>query len=290
MSRPDSGEPLQGEVFAGDALVFGRLLTPGEAKPDFSWVAGWEPWWKLEHWPEHERSLISVLRLVRRASRKGVRVAWWPCEGLAPVALVGAPLVLLIARWRDSKALPPMSFAAESRWERVVDRALVGLAWREGELVGAALALPRNPHHWSVVHLVRCSDSPQGTVEMLVLSCMQQLRACGAKWATLGLMPLEGPVPRLLRLVRPCFRWWFDFGGLARFKLKFRPHRLVPLLVEHRGRSWSEALFRLLKAFSGGSLPKFALAWARRLFSPSVVAFSGRCLTRPGISLEHSRP
>jgi lysylphosphatidylglycerol synthetase-like protein (DUF2156 family) len=289
MARPDSEEALQGEVFAVDGLVFGRLLPPGEARPDFSWVAGWEPWLKLDPWPEHERSLNTVLRLVRRAARKGVSVVWFNCEGMAPVERVGTPLKALIARWRDSKALPPMSFAVESRWEQTAERALVGLAWRDRELVGAALALPRRPDQWSIVHLVRASDSPQGTVEMLVLSCVHRLRDCGAKWATLGLMLLVGPVPGLLEALRPFFRYGFDLGGLVRFKLKFRPHRLVPLLVEHRGLSWSAALYRLLKAFSGGSLSKFALAWARRLFSPDIVADKGHCLMRPGLSVERSR-
>lgn len=288
MSRPDSEEALQGELFAGDALVFGRLLSPGEPRPDYSWVAGWEPWWKLDQWPEHERSLNTVRRQVRRAIRKGVSVVWFNCEGKAPVERGGTPLKALIARWRDSKALPPMCFAAESRWEQTTERALVGLAWRDRELVGAALALPRNPDQWSIVHLVRASDSPQGTVEMLVLSCMHRLRDCGAKWATLGLMPLVGPVPGPLEVLRPFFRYGFDFGGLARFKLKFRPHRLVPLLVEHHGISWSAALYRLLKAFSGGSLSKFALAWARRLFSPDIVAIKGHGLMRLGLSLERS--
>jgi len=290
MTGTDCEGQFQGEILAEGPVTFGRLLSPDQRLTGAAWVAGCEPWWRLERWPDHERSLTSVLRQVRRGRRKGVGIVLHACEATAPIEIAGGPLAALLARWREAKPLPPMAFAAASRWEQVAARALIGLAWRDHELVGAALALPRAGNHWSFVHLVRAPDAPQGTVEMLVLACMRHFHDQGVRWATLGLMPLEGPVPLLLRLVRPCFRRWFDFEGLARFKLKFRPHLLVPLLVEHRGLSSPASLYALLKAFAGANPVGFASAAFHRMASTRSLAFRGQPITKAGLPLEHSRP
>ncbi|MEB3298140.1 MAG: phosphatidylglycerol lysyltransferase domain-containing protein [Candidatus Sericytochromatia bacterium] len=256
-----SPEELPGEVFRTGGVAFGRLWPEGRDLPPATWVAGVEPWWELARWPDHARQLRGLRRQLARGRRKGLRLEGHWLRQQVPGAVPGEALSDLLVRWRLACAMPPMAFAAASRWESVHREAWLGLAWQGERLVGAALALPRGHGAWCLVHLVRDPAAPQGTVEHLVDCAMRELASAGGRWATLGLMPLEGPIPVWLRRVGPRLEGLFPFEGLSTFKLRFRPHRHRYLLVEHPALPQAFGVFCLLRAFTGVGFLRYAATW-----------------------------
>ncbi|MEB3236661.1 MAG: phosphatidylglycerol lysyltransferase domain-containing protein [Candidatus Sericytochromatia bacterium] len=258
-----SGGGLPGEEFRTAGLVFGQLLGDPGRLPAGAWVAGLEPWWDVTRWDAHARSLRGLRRQLGRAGRCGVVVSWSWLRDETSLDAAGQQLAALLARWRAACRMPPMAFAASSRWEEPHACAWLGLAWCGERLVGAALALPRAPGVWCLVHLVRDPEAPQGTVELLVDKGMRALAGDGARWVTLGLMPLEGPVPPLLARVRPALEGLFPFAGLAAFKRRFRPDLELSLLVVHPDLPVWVGVLRLLRAFTGVGFRRYARSWLR---------------------------
>jgi len=137
---------------------------------------------------------------------------------------------------------------------------------REGVLVALArvVTVPRRDG-WFIEHLVRAPDAPNGTVELLVDAVLRTARARDVAWLTLGLAPLAGEVPPLLRVARRLTPWLYDFEGLRAFKSRLRPDAWDPIYVSRPSRQGAAlTVLDVLAAFTPRGLVRFgALALAR---------------------------
>ncbi len=105
-----------------------------------------------------------------------------------------------------------------------------------GQLVGFLAASPMPARDgWYLEDVLREPDAPAGTVELLVVEALHELRAAGARLATLGTAPLasEGDedvkrgahplIERTLPAIAARLGSFYNVGGLRRFKGKFVP-------------------------------------------------------------------
>lgn len=105
-----------------------------------------------------------------------------------------------------------------------------------GKLVGMLAASPMAAREgWYLEDVLRRTDAPKGTAEILVAETLRILASEGAKLATLGTVPLaENGADRFqtdsnfltkkcLRFARQNLHSIYNFDGLRRFKSKFVP-------------------------------------------------------------------
>jgi hypothetical protein len=105
-----------------------------------------------------------------------------------------------------------------------------------GTLVGFLAASPIPARDgWYLEDVLRATDAPNGTTDLLVVEVLDLLKRGGAKLATLGTAPMamEGPVDpevrdspalaKVTRFIATCFSLFYNFGGVRRFKTKFAP-------------------------------------------------------------------
>ena len=105
-----------------------------------------------------------------------------------------------------------------------------------GKLVGMLAASPMAAREgWYLEDVLRRTDAPKGTAEMLVAETLRILAAEGAKLATLGTIPLAENgadafqtdrnflTKKCLHIARRNLRLIYNFDGLRRFKSKFVP-------------------------------------------------------------------
>lgn len=246
-------------------VVFGRELEDGEPVPDAAYVVGEEPWWDLAQWPETVRRSRSLRSQIRRAAHKGVQVRACRAEELGAGTPLRQAVEALIHAWLRTRHMPPLAFVASVDPFATLPHRRIFVAEVGGGLVGAAFAIPIGGRRaWLVDHVLRSFDAPNGTAELLVDATLRALAREGARWATLGLCPLAGPVPLALAWVLRSTRGLFDFRGLHAFKAKLGPQRWQRVLLEYPGQTAFLGTLRALRAFAGGSLVRFALGTALR--------------------------
>ena len=145
------------------------------------------------------------------------------------------------------------------------------LADHAGKLVGFAGVVPIYARNGRFIEdLVRASDAPNGTVELLVDAAMRDAEATRADYVTLGLAPLSGAVPFALRLAGRYGAALYDFRGLQAFKAKFRPREWAPIHLSYpRDQTSHVAIYDSLTAFSRRGLLRYGVETLLR--GPSVV-------------------
>jgi lysylphosphatidylglycerol synthetase-like protein (DUF2156 family) len=161
-----------------------------------------------------------------------------------------------------------------------------------GEVVGFAVLSPVSARNgWLVEQIVRGSNAPNGTAELLIDSAMRSIAASGATYATLGLSPLSQRVdlasawqPMWLRLV---LRWvrlhgarFYNFGGLESFKAKFNPATWEPIYAISEGERFPpRALYAIAGAFSGGAPVRLVLGALLRAAREETTALVARIIS-----------
>jgi len=118
---------------------------------------------------------------------------------------------------------------------------------------------------WLVEQIVRGSDAPNGTAELLIDAAMRAIADSGSTYATLGLSPLSQragiippPEPLWLRFI---LRWcrlhgsrFYNFIGLDAFKAKFNPEDWEPIYGIAEGKRFpASALYAIAGVFSNGA-------------------------------------
>lgn len=287
LAAPADAPALLARAAANRRLcVFGRELDDDEPVPPSAYVVGEQPWWDPRGWPATVQRSRSLRAQLRRAQNKGVVVRRPAEHELQEGAPLRRKIEELVASWLHTRHMAPLSFVVtvepfprqhrepvepgEPEEGRVDDPRLVLVAEQAGVLVGAVVCRPIAARAaWLVEHILRARDAPNGTAELLVDGAMRALAAAppdgpGAHEVTLGLAPLAGRVPPPLSLVRRLTRGLFDFRGLHEFKQKLKPDRWQRVLVEHPGQGPVAGTVRVLRAFAGGSLARFALLSALR--------------------------
>ncbi len=229
-------------------------------------VLGAQPVWDPRGWAEIVAGHTSLRSQIRRARKKGVRVAEWNPEQ----ARSSQSLHACAREWIQSRGLPPLHFLVEPR---VLDdlgqrRLWVALSSpeeaerAEEEIVVAFVVASPVPARggWLLEQFVRSASAPNGAVELLIDQAMRSIGEEGATFVTMGLAPLcqlcrePDEAPPWLRLVltgvRAHARRFYNFDGLEAFKSKMRPHFWEPIWAVSREKTFSpRTLWAVMGAF-----------------------------------------
>jgi phosphatidylglycerol lysyltransferase len=185
--------------------------------------------------------------------------------------------------------LPPLHFLIEPQTLADLEGRRIFVAERGGTPVGFLTASPIPARRgWLTEQFVRGAAAPNGTVELMIDAAARAVAAGGARYFTMGLVPLSDNATEdpgnpawlrwLLAWVRAHGRRFYDFDGLAAFKAKFRPHGWEPIYaVADEPHITFRTLYAIAAAFSGRS--PFALlldGLGRALRQEIRWAFKGR--------------
>lgn len=266
--------------FAAAAAEQGRRAAFFGVDDDARWegvdavLLGEEPIWNPAQWQEGLRGHRRLREQLRRARKKGVRVRRVDGALLERDAKLRAELDALVAYWLSTRSMEPMQFLVTLAPFHLLHDHRYFVAERDGRLCAFLAAVPIPARKgWLLEDLVRGPHAPNGTSEALIDAAMRDLASEGAAFATTGLAPLAGPVPRWMRAIGRAGSALFDFGGLERFKRRLHPASWQRVWLLHpRGQSAPLCVLDTLRAFAGGSLVGFfartlarrpgAMAWA----------------------------
>lgn len=268
---PHGARQVVAQAFHTAARAAGRRAAWFSVDPRFAQQAGLhhvpigaEAWWRADRWPDTLRRVRSLREQLRRARRHGVTIEALATD-LPPSPAITAAVQELLRRWRSQHHLAPMRFLVHPEPLQPVPGRAVFVALRAGRLVGL-LALRKLPGAGTIAtEFVRDPTAPNGTSELLVDAAMRHATAAGHARFTLGLLPLYGELPWLLRTVRRSARGLYSFAGLIAWKRKLRPTRW-----RAQSLAWGPdlgpigAFVATARAFAGRSLFGFALATTLR--------------------------
>ncbi len=216
------------------------LRSRSFAAPHTSVSLGAQPVWNPQRWPAILAAQSSLRQQIRRAANKGVRIEEWD----AARAATAPPLRQCLEGWMAARRLPPLRFLAEPHTLDRLEERRVFVAVQGANVAGFLIAspIPRRDG-WLFEQVIRCADAPNGTAESLIDAAMRTVAEGGARYVTLGLVPLAHrdaaapPVqnPLWLRLVltwvRAHGRRFWNFEGLEAFKAKFQPESWEPIFA-----------------------------------------------------------
>lgn len=276
------------ERFVADAAARGRravfLAVEQRLRDAAPWLravrVGRQPVWDPRGWAATAAHDANLRSQIRRPGKKGVVARVIDPAELEGAAL-GARIESLAAAWKASRAIAPLRFLVDVDVHAVPGERRYVVAERDGAIVGALLAAPVYARGgWYLENVLRAPGAPNGTAELLVDTAMRAIADEGSRWATLGLAPLDGPIPGWLRVARACGRPFYDFDGLARFKARLRPHRWDAIYVAHPPRTCGAlALVEAVRALAGAPLAVFAARtlahWREQRRAPPALPAAG---------------
>lgn len=255
--------------FCVDFDAQGAPQWPGFARV----LLGEQPVWRPDEWPEVLRGHRRLREQLRRATAKGVQVRRVTAEELADGAPLRRAVDEMAASWLSSRAMEPMGFLVTLAPFVAASEHRYYLAEQRGRPVAFLSLVPVPARRgWLFEDLLRTPGVQNGTSELLVDRAMRELAQDGAAYATTGLAPLSGDVPRVLSAIAQLARPLYDFRGLRRFKQRLHPPRWERVwMCTPQGQSRALHLIDALRAFSSGGLFRFAALTAVR--HPGVLAW-----------------
>jgi phosphatidylglycerol lysyltransferase len=247
-----------------------RLLV--EEMTEYSVVQiGAQPVWDPQRWSATFDAHYSLRAQRQRARNKGIEVVEWDHARATRHPL----LERCLAEWLATRRMAELHFLVEpDTLGRLEDRRL--FAAQNGErVVGFLLASPVPLRRgWLIEQVIRGQHAPNGTAESLIDAAVRAMAAGGDTFVTLGLAPLAEQEARVENpwWLRILFAWarahgrrFYNFGGLERFKAKFRPHQWEPIyLISHEPDFSFGTLLAVSGAFTGGRLCASFLGTLRR--------------------------
>ncbi len=235
-------------------------------------LIGQQPIWHPGDWDSIVDGVKSLREQMRRARLKQVVVRRLAADSNSRPLVVDQQVVEgLIAQWIGAKSIPALGFLVDLHPFSFCHERRYYVATRGETCVGFAAIIPvfgRNG--WFIENLIRSSDAPNGTIELLVDATMRDAAASGSDFVTLGLVPLAGAVTSWLRAARKYGSMFYNFSGLEAFKAKFRPREWCPIYLTYpKEQSSILAVYDSLVAFAKGGLIRFGLK--TMLWGPNVV-------------------
>lgn len=239
-----------------------RLENLLRSSPTHSLVLlGAQPSFDPAEWSELIAQHASLREQLNRARNKKVEVI----EYDALRASEDPRLRDCLREWLSTRGLPPLHFLVEPQTlTRLFDRR-VFVAERSGTPVGFLVASPIPQRNgWLIEQIVRGRAAPNGASELLLDTAMRAFAAENGSFATLGLSPLSERAgatlqsnPLWLRLILAWLRAhgsrFYNFGGLDRFKAKFRPRSWDPIFAISNEAAFTPAtLYAIAGAFTNG--------------------------------------
>ncbi|MGE0551028.1 MAG: phosphatidylglycerol lysyltransferase domain-containing protein [Kofleriaceae bacterium] len=229
----------------------------------FASAVGWstlaigeQPVWQAGQWESVMRGASSLRYQVRRATAKGVTARRISTGELDQHRVA---IHNLAAEWLAARKMAPMGFLVQLEPISFPDERVMIVASQGARVVGFLSAIPvYSRGRWFIEDVLRTSDAPNGTAELLIDAAMREPQIAQHDTVTLGLAPLAGAVPALLRFARVISTPLYDFRGLGTFKRKLRPHAWEPVYLCAPTWRW-RALGDSLAAFAGGSIVGFAM-------------------------------
>lgn len=221
---------------------------------------GEQPVFDPRNWPTTLAQHRHLREQLRRARAKRVIVRELGASELAERSMQER-IGILVEQWLATRALAPMGFLVRIEPFSFPNDRRVFVAEQDGTLVAFAGVIPvPNRDGWFLEDLVRAPDAPNGTGELLVDAAMRSV-ARTSTWFTLGLAPLAGNVGRALVFARQAFASLYDFGGLYRYKAKFRPDSFWPIFLAYPSTQGPvRSVVDALRAFAPGGFLRFGLA------------------------------
>ncbi|MGE0872445.1 MAG: phosphatidylglycerol lysyltransferase domain-containing protein [Kofleriaceae bacterium] len=249
-------------AFVDAARVHRRRACFFACEQRFVTAVGWstlaigeQPVWRAGQWEGVMRSASSLRYQLRRAAAKGVTVRRLTTGELDQHRVAIHNLAL---EWLAARKMAPMGFLVQLEPISFPDERVMIVAMQGARLVGFLSAIPvYSRGRWFIEDVLRTSDAPNGTPELLIDAAMRDPQIAQHDTVTLGLAPLAGAVPALLRFARVISTPLYDFRGLGTFKRKLRPHAWEPVYLCAPTWRW-RALTDSLSAFAGGSIVSFA--------------------------------
>ena len=238
---------------------------------------GEQPEWACQDYSLQASTRRSLRTQVNRARNKGVEVRalsrqennqLYPAQKLA--------IEHILARWMERRPIAILKFMVSLEPLSNSSEKLYFLAEREGEPIGFLAAVPVfGRQGWFFEDVIRVSEAPNGTSELLIHEAMSFVQARGESFVTLGLAPLAGVADSAAQqgsdaLAVPSWVRWlkvgYDFDGLLRFKKRIGPDRWVDQYALKDVALPKQRAFRaLIAAFVSNSIMAFMFDSARRL-------------------------
>lgn len=245
-----------------------RMRRCLQDRPGYSTVSlGAQPSWNPQKWAAIFDSDKTLRAQRNRAANKGVVVSEW-----TSMRATGNPeLRRCLNEWLQTRGLPPMHFLVEPDTLGCLEGRRVFVAERNQRPVGFLVLSPVPERNgWLTEQFPRGFRAPNGTVEILMDYAIRAVAASGSEYVTMGIVPLSlhgipmaKPNPAWLKFlmgwVRAHGRRFYNFDGLDKFKMKFRPEEWEPIYVISKENEFSfGTLYAIAAAFSDGS-PSWAV-------------------------------
>ncbi len=237
---------------------------------------GLQPVFDPKVWAQDHANSGEVGRQRRRAERKGVTV-----RRVSLQELFSEPLYSQVERlcqlWVENRPMAEMGYLVTLDFLKKPGDRTFFLAETQGSVGGLLACIPARDG-WFLENLVVDRSAPNGTCELLVAEAITWMSQEGARFATLGMLPLAHLDPdnaawnhrhahfldSLFRFSYSHLNWLYNFRGLYSFKAKFQPQDWEPVYLVAPNGVGLGTLYHVLKAFSGGSLIVFGLATVAR--------------------------
>jgi lysylphosphatidylglycerol synthetase-like protein (DUF2156 family) len=197
------------------------------------------------------QKFVKTRNMIARSGREGVTVTEADADRQADPAFV-ARLAAIDAMWLRDKGrhVKQMRFMIGQRGGAVQHLRKLFVAEANGEVVAYVSYSPTygDQAGWLYDLTRRMPDAPPGVIEHIFADAAQQLHAAGAGWLHLGLTPFVGLEPayhlgsasplltRALPLIRTHGAALYPADRQLAFKLKWRPHLVVPEYIAFPGR------------------------------------------------------
>jgi membrane associated rhomboid family serine protease len=211
-------------------------------------MIGSEATFSLDRYPKTGRTWLDVVPTAKQLHSRGARVR----ELIAISEGLRHELDDIAREWLGSRKTSALGFLNQvDPWVYAEHKRYFSVEL-DGRVLAFIAAIPIWARGgWYLVDLIRRTETPAGTTELLLLQTMKLLKESGAIEVTLGVAPLSGLenrakarwaerdrhpfLYRVLHFVYQHGDWFYNFKSLHLYKLKFEPTRSEPMfLIYHR--------------------------------------------------------